>query len=91
MRVISIALLALILSASAATAEPYLNICTFDLFPCVYDSHNSKVGIPLGSVEELIRPINGKWYIMGWCADAFSRFTRAVECAMLGLWLRQYV
>ena len=43
-------------------------------------------GIDVVSDREMSKPSYATY-----CTDAFSRFTRAVECAMLGLWLRQYV
>ena len=43
-------------------------------------------GIDVVSDGEMSKPSYATY-----CTDAFSRFTRAVECAMLGLRLRQYV
>jgi hypothetical protein len=54
---------AFIATLGAANAQPQNLMFACEMGPCIYDSHDTIIGIA-NSYETLMRPIGGKWYLM---------------------------
>jgi hypothetical protein len=54
---------AFIATLGAANAQPQNLMFACEMGPCIYDSKNTIIGIA-NSYETLMRPIDGKWYLM---------------------------